>query len=191
MNLVLQRRINALRLPDTVMIVIAENPDSSMAGFGDREYAVASADAAIKDRTVRLVMTASTTEWLAWARDAGVNPLVINYLTTYPERLAVHDPDNLDLQPTPRAWERVANNLDQLQQLPPVTQQELAADLFSGDLGTEVGVSFAQFVLAQENNSLWRPSRPRKPFRKTLPVLTRQLRCACFGNGLPMMSGHR
>ncbi len=149
MNLVLQRRINALRLPDTVMIVIAENPDSSMAGFGDREYAVASADAAIKDRTVRLVMTASTTEWLAWARDAGVNPLVINYLTTYPERLAVHDPDNLDLQPTPRAWERVANNLDQLQQLPPATQLELADDLFSGDLGTEVGVSFAQFVLAQ------------------------------------------
>ena len=64
MNLVLQRRINALRLPDTVMIVIAENPDSTMAGFDDREYAVATADAAIKDRTVRLVMTTSTAEWL-------------------------------------------------------------------------------------------------------------------------------
>lgn len=149
MNLVLQRRINALRLPDTVMIIIAENPDSTMAGFGDREYAVASADAAIKDRTVRLVMTTSTAEWLDWARTTGINQLVINYLTTYPERLVVHDPDNLDLQPTPRAWERVANNLDQLQQLPPATQQEFAADLFSGDLGNEVGVSFAQFVLAQ------------------------------------------
>lgn len=149
MNLVLQRRINALRLPDTVMIVIAENPDSTMAGFGDREYAVAAADAAIKDRTVRLVMTTSTTEWLAWAQRAKLNQLVIDYLTTYPERLVAHDPDNLDLQPTPRAWERVSNNLDQLQQLPPTTQQELAADLFSGDLGTEVGVSFAQFVLAQ------------------------------------------
>ena len=56
MNLVLQRRINALRLPATVKIIIAENPDSTMAGFGDREYAVATADAAIKDRTVRLVM---------------------------------------------------------------------------------------------------------------------------------------
>ncbi|MDD6432600.1 MAG: ATP-binding protein [Lactobacillaceae bacterium] len=149
MNLVLQRRINALRLPDTVMIVIAENPDSTMAGFGDREYTVASADAAIKDRTVRLVMTTSTAEWLDWARTTEINQLVINYLTTYPERLVVHDPDNLDLQPTPRAWERVANNLDQLQQLPPATQQELAADLFSGDLGNEVGVSFAQFVLTQ------------------------------------------
>ena len=151
MNLVLQRRINALRLPTTVRIIIAENPDSTMAGFGDREYAVATADAAIKDRTVRLVMTTSTTEWLAWARQAGINQLVINYLTTYPERLSVLDPDNLDLHPTPRAWERVSRDLDQLLKLPATDQQALAADLLSGDLGSEVGVSFAQFVLAQGN----------------------------------------
>ncbi|MCX2187337.1 ATP-binding protein [Limosilactobacillus pontis] len=150
MNLVLQRRINALRLPATVKIIIAENPDSTMAGFGDREYAVATADAAIKDRTVRLVMTTATVEWLAWAKRTGINQLVINYLTTYPERLSILDPENLDLHPTPRAWERVSRNLNQLRQLPPADQQSLAADLFSGDLGTEVGVSFAQFVLAQD-----------------------------------------
>lgn len=141
MNLVLQRRINALRLPTTVKIIIAENPDSTMAGFGDREYAVATADAAIKDRTVRLVMTTSTTEWLAWASQARINQLVINYLTTYPERLSVLDPDNLDLHPTPRAWERVSRNLDQLLKLPATDQQALAVDLFSGDLGGEVGTS--------------------------------------------------
>lgn len=151
MNLVLQRRINALRLPTTVKIIIAENPDSTMAGFGDREYAVATADAAIKDRTVRLVMTTSTTEWLAWASQARINQLVINYLTTYPERLSVLDPDNLDLHPTPRAWERVSRNLDQLLKLPATDQQALAVDLFSGDLGGEVGTSFAQFVLAKGN----------------------------------------
>lgn len=151
MNLVLQRRINALRFPATVMIIIAENPDSTMAGFDDREYAVATADAAIKDRTVRLVMTTSITEWLKWAGKAEINRLVINYLTTYPERLSVLDPDNPDLHPTPRAWERVSRNLDQLLQLPTADQQALAADLFSGDLGTEVGVSFAQFVMAQGN----------------------------------------
>lgn len=151
MNLVLQRRINALRLPETVWIVIAENPDSTMAGFGDREYAVATADAAIKDRTVRLVMTTSPAEWLAWANRVGINRFVINYLTAYPERLSIIDPDNSDLHPTPRAWERVSRNLDQLLQLPLATQQALAADLFSGDLGSEVGVSFAQFVLAQGN----------------------------------------
>lgn len=149
MNLVLQRQINALKLPPTVQIVIAENPDNTMAGFTDRDYGVATGDAAINDRTVRLVMTVSTTEWLAWAQTAGINQLVIDYLTTYPDQLQVLDPDNEDLQPTPRAWERVAKNLDQLQALDSSWQQQLAADLFSGDLGSEVGVAFAQYVLAQ------------------------------------------
>ena len=149
MNLVLQRKINSLRLPSTVRIIIAENPDSTMSGFADREYGVAIGDAAIKDRTVRLVMTSSTTEWLEWAKTAGINKLVIAYLTQYPNQLLVIDPNEEDLAPTPRAWERVSRNLDQLQILDDETQQQLAADIFSGDLGTEIGVAFAQFILAQ------------------------------------------
>lgn len=153
MNLVLQRQINSLRLPDAVKIIIAENPDPTMQGFEDREYGVAIGDDAIKDRTVRLVMGTSTKEWLTWARQpvgsrSRINPLVIQYLQEYPERLAVIDSENPDLKPTPRAWERVSRNLDQLEQLPVQTQQQLAPDLFTGDLGTEVGVSFAQFALA-------------------------------------------
>lgn len=149
MNLVLQRKINSLRLPSTVRIIIAENPDSTMSGFADREYGVAIGDAAIKDRTVRLVMTSSTTEWLEWAKTAGINKLVIAYLTQYPNQLLVIDPNEEDLAPTPRAWERVSRNLDQLQILDDETQRQLAADIFSGDLGTEIGVAFAQFILAQ------------------------------------------
>lgn len=159
MNLVLQRRINALRLPETVKIIIAENPDTTMTGFQNREYGVAVGDAAIKDRTVRLVMAASTTEWLTWAKEVPtgenrqrINPLVTSYLATYPDRLFVFDEESQDLQPTPRAWERVSRNLDQLQQLSAADQRALGADLFSGDLGDEVGVSFAQYVLAQGND---------------------------------------
>lgn len=148
MNLVLQRQINALRLPETVQIIVAENPDNTMPGFADRDYGVARGDAAINDRTVRLVMTTSSAEWLDWAQAKGLNQLVIDYLTTYPAQLQVVDPDNEDLQPTPRAWERVAKNLNQLLQLDADMQQQLAADLFSGDLGSEVGVAFAQYVLA-------------------------------------------
>ena len=81
MNLVLQRRINSLQLPAQVKMIIAENPDSTMAGFNDREYDVAIGDAAINDRTVRLVMATSTTEWLEWARhrQPAINALVIKY----------------------------------------------------------------------------------------------------------------
>lgn len=153
MNLVLQRQINALRLPHQVQIVIAENPDSSMVGFEDRTYDVAVGDAAIKDRTVRLEMTTSTAEWVKWAtqRQPAINTLVVNYLRNHPDRLSIVNPNQGDLQPTPRAWERVSTNLDQLQKLSLADQQALAADLFSGDLGAEVGTSFAEFVLAQGN----------------------------------------
>ena len=153
MNLVLQRQINALRLPHQVQIVIAENPDSSMVGFEDRTYDVAVGDAAIKDRTVRLEMTTSTAEWVKWAtqRQPAINTLVVNYLRNHPDRLSIVNPNQGDLQPRPRAWERVSTNLDQLQKLSLADQQALAADLFSGDLGAEVGTSFAEFVLAQGN----------------------------------------
>ncbi len=155
MNLVLQRQINSLHLPETVKIVIAENPDNTMEGFENSEYAVSTGDAAIKDRTVRLVMTSSTNEWLEWAKKplkqggrSQINPLVIEYLTRYPSRLVQPHQFGSDLTPTPRAWERVSRNLDQLQKLPNELQTQLAPDLFSGDLGTEIGVSFAEFVQA-------------------------------------------
>lgn len=152
MNLVLQRRINSLQLPAQVKMIIAENPDSTMAGFNDREYDVAIGDAAINDRTVRLVMATSTTEWLEWARhrQPAINALVIKYLDSHPDRLMMvaNSPES-DLEPTPRAWERVSKNLDELQKLPRETQEQLAGDLFSGDLGATVGESFAQFFLAQ------------------------------------------
>ena len=152
MNLVLQRRINSLQLPAQVKMIIAENPDSTMAGFNDREYDVAIGDAAINDRTVRLVMATSTTEWLEWARhrQPAINSLVIKYLDSHPDRLMMvaNSPES-DLEPTPRAWERVSTNLNELQKLPRETQEQLAGDLFSGDLGATVGESFAQFFLAQ------------------------------------------
>ncbi|MEY8441147.1 ATP-binding protein [Lactobacillaceae bacterium 24-114] len=153
MNLVLQRKINALKLPDTVKIIIAENPDNTMTGFENSEYAVSVGDAAINDRTVRLVMTSSTMEWLEWAKKpmrgqkrSQINPLVIQYLEQYPTRLIQSHKFGADLTPTPRAWERVSKNLDQLQRLDTSIQAELAPDLFSGDLGNEIGVSFAKFI---------------------------------------------
>lgn len=149
MNVVLQRQVNSLHLPEQVHIIIAENPDSTMDGFGESDYAVTPADAAIKDRTVRLVMRASLTDWLAWARAkiAGkqrIAPLVIKYLQEHPDQL---NQTATDLAPTPRAWQRVSQNLRQLQKLPAVEQQQLMPDVFSGDLGVETGTDFASFVL--------------------------------------------
>ncbi len=154
MNLVLQRKINSLSLPTQVHIIIAENPDNTMTGFKHSDYGVAMGDAAIKDRTVRLVMATSLDDWLKWAKQkvngnrSRINPLIISYLEEYPQRLSSQPSYDSDLVPTPRAWERVSRNLDQLEQLPADQRAVLAPDLFSGDLGVEVGVSFAEYVQA-------------------------------------------
>lgn len=150
MNLVLQRQVNALRLPDEVKIVIAENPDSSMEEFADSNYAVAAGDAAIRDRTVRLVMRSSVDDWLQWASQkldghSRIHRLVRQYIQENPDSLAPQEHGD-DLYPTPRSWERVSRNLEQLLKLDQQQQNDLMADIFSGDLGTSVGVAFAEFV---------------------------------------------
>lgn len=152
MNLVLQRRVNSLQLPGSVHLVIAENPDSTMEEFTDSDYAVAAGDAAIKDRTVRLVMQPSLDDWLNWAAGIGdrprIAPLVQQYLRKHPQQLAPQEHGD-DLYPTPRSWERVSKNLTELLKLPEEQWRQLVDDVFSGDLGSVVGVEFAEYVKQQ------------------------------------------
>lgn len=155
MNLVLQRRVNSLQLPSQVHIIIAENPDDSMSGFDTPNYAVTPADTAIKDRTVRLVMEASLTDWLSWAQTTDskghqvILPIVQEYLQEHPDYL--NGPQSQDLYPTPRAWQRVSDNLKQIYSLPTNKQAAMMSDIFSGDLGDEVGVAFAEYVLHHDH----------------------------------------
>lgn len=153
MNLVLQRQINSLKLPQQVRIVIAENPDATMTNFSHDDYAVTPADDAIKDRTFRLEMAASLIDWQQWANglnqhgEPRIQPIVQRYLQDHPTYF--NGPQNGDLYPTPRSWERVSRNLTQLLKLDQQNRATLMADVFSGDLGIEVGTAFADYVLHQ------------------------------------------
>ncbi|MGV0168923.1 ATP-binding protein [Furfurilactobacillus sp. WILCCON 0119] len=155
MNLVLQRQINDLTLPDEVQLILAENPDAQMAGFEQTFYGVTAGDDAIKDRTTRLEMRVSVADWLTWAKKTNAQelmnivPQVQAYLTDHPEELRPTEHD-ADLYPTPRAWQRVSDNLRQLARLPETQQAALRFDLLTGDLGLTVGAKFTAFL----NNSL-------------------------------------
>ncbi|PWG00900.1 ATP-binding protein [Levilactobacillus bambusae] len=144
MNLVLQRQINTLKLPDQVQLILAENPDASMTGFEQTAYGVTPGDAAINDRTVRLVLTADSTSWLTWAGD-HINGLVKEYLEQTPGDLMPTDHDE-DLYPTPRAWERVSDILNQTTELTVAEQETVLPDLITGNLGVTVGQAFYGFV---------------------------------------------
>ncbi|WP_137596667.1 ATP-binding protein [Paucilactobacillus kaifaensis] len=155
MNLVLQREINSLVLPDQVHIVIAENPDSTMAGFEDTSYGVTVGDDAIKDRTVRLVMRVDVSDWLTWARQEEngrpqIHPLVQQYIESEPAMLHPQTREN-DLYPTPRAWKRVSDNLFELDKVTSDVRQTVQLDLLQGDLGENIGIAFDQFIKEQTN----------------------------------------
>ncbi|MHA8138451.1 ATP-binding protein [Lactobacillaceae bacterium Scapto_B20] len=150
MNLVLQRQINALILPEQVHIIIAENPDASMTGFEDRSYSVMSGDDAIKDRTVRLVLRSDFYDWLDWAReDDHIDPVVISYLTDHPEMLSTKIEGD-DIFPTPRAWQRVSDNYRQLMHLDANQRSAIQLEVFAGDLGTQVASAFNEYVQTQQ-----------------------------------------
>lgn len=155
MNLVLQREINSLVLPDQVHIVIAENPDNTMAGFEETGYGVTAGDDAIKDRTVRLVMRVEASDWLSWAKRQvngrpQIHQLVQQYIESEPTMLHPHTREN-DLYPTPRAWKRVSDNLFELDNATPDLRHTLQLDLLQGDLGENIGIAFNQFIQEQED----------------------------------------
>ncbi|WP_309296912.1 ATP-binding protein [Levilactobacillus humaensis] len=155
MNLVLQRQINTLKLPQQVHLVLAENPDATMAGFEQSHYGVTPGDAAIADRTTRLILTADSDSWLEWAttETAGsprLTPLVTDYVAENPADLhlvasgtAMADDD---LQPTPRAWERVSDALRELDRQRLMGQTAILTAILQGNLGTTVGTTFASYV---------------------------------------------
>lgn len=149
MNLVLQRQINSLQLPAEVQIILAENPDSDMPGFEESNYAVAAGDDAIKDRTTRLVMRVDVADWLHWAKTevSGrpvIHQIVWHYISTTPDAL-YPDVREADLNPTPRAWQRVSDNLYELEKLDPKIVDTLIFDIIAGDLGSLHAQLFVQY----------------------------------------------
>ncbi len=157
MNLVLQRQINTLTLPEQVHLILAENPDATMAGFEQSHYGVTPGDAAIADRTTRLILRADPATWLKWATTPvndgpRIDPLVTKYLTDNPADLHVVGTANAtddDLQSTPRAWERVSRAIRELDTQHLFSQTAVVTAIMQGNLGMTVGTAFAGFLMAQ------------------------------------------
>lgn len=157
MNLVLQRQINTLKLPRQVRLILAENPDATMAGFEQSHYGVTPGDAAIADRTTRLILRADAASWLDWAtaETAGqprIDPLVTTYLAENPGDLYVAATGTMaddDLQPTPRAWERVSRALREVDRQNLWGHLGMLTAILQGNLGVTVGMAFAGYISEQ------------------------------------------
>ncbi len=134
-ELILDRRLNNMKLPDDVFIVCAGNPD-------DERYDVVPMSESMRDRLMHLKVTPDVDAWLAWARskDSGIHPDVARFIEQDPKAAYLHDSKDeafpVEIKHSFRSWERVGL----IHALPISTA--LKTECMRGVVGPELAVAF-------------------------------------------------
>ena len=63
------------------------------------------------NRMIHVHMRVSASQWLTWATEAGLHPLVIDYLTQRPDHLWSQPPRHEEPFSTPRSWHMLSDAL--------------------------------------------------------------------------------
>ena len=142
MNLILNREINGYRLHHHVNILAAMNPSSKYGS--DFDYQVVDMDTAQENRFVWLNMESDHEQWINWAVNAGIEPKVIEFISTFPEYLNKKNED--DIRATPRSYERISKSY----QVYKAQKEELPRAIFlnvvRGNVGKMIAEEFMSFV---------------------------------------------
>ncbi len=101
MNLILNREINGYELPPQVHVLAAMNPTDIY------DYQTVEMDVAQENRFVWLYMEADYMQWLDWAVEHDLHPVVTEFISTYPDYLNAHNEE--DINATPRSYERISD----------------------------------------------------------------------------------
>lgn len=142
MNLILNREINGYTLHDGVKIVAAMNPSSKYGS--DFDYQVVDMDVAQENRFVWLHMEPDYVQWLDWAIDAGLEPKVIEFISTFPEYLLKINED--DIRATPRSYERISSLYKIYQKQKDSVPRSVFLNVLRGNVGKLIAEAFINFV---------------------------------------------
>lgn len=113
MSLILERRfgINERKLPDSTIIIAAQNPD-------DGDYSVEAMDPAQASRLVKIKYIASFDNWkhhfaLKYTNlQQNIHPMIVEYLENFPKEFIVaFDEEHDDVGMNPRRWEMASSAL--------------------------------------------------------------------------------
>ncbi|KAA9301947.1 MULTISPECIES: AAA family ATPase [Aerococcus] len=168
MNLVLQRNLMGIDLPDNVVIITAENPSSDVEGFEGSSYATNARDMAINDRTMRIRMGTTLDQWLASfaqvdhpqrSGQARIHPLISDFLQAEGRQYFIVIDETRDKNPTPRAYERLSelfyNYEDAGYDLLDLADDDLLAFLIEGIdgcIGEEAGQVFLSYLQTHQGD---------------------------------------
>lgn len=142
MNLILNREINGYSLHDSVKIVAAMNPSSKYGS--EYDYQVVDMDQAQENRFVWLYMEPDYRQWLDWAIDMGIEPKVVEFISTFPEYL--HKINTDDIRATPRSYERISGHYRVYRQNKDSISRSVFLNVLSGNVGKLIAAEFLSFV---------------------------------------------
>jgi MoxR-like ATPase len=103
-SLIHERRIGEYYLPAGSVVIGAGNraQDSAI---------VKPMSSALLNRMVHVGLTVSHRDWLAWAAEAGIHPLVVEYIQNRPDHLWSQPPKHEEPFSTPRSWHMLSDAL--------------------------------------------------------------------------------
>lgn len=137
MDLTLNRKLAGKSLPEGSRIISAVN--------GGSEYQLTELDPALVSRFNIYEFAPSVEDWISWARGAGLDSRITDFISENPEYLdgdsSLDDRDGLSRSPDRRSWERISNIIKNFKTL---GEQELV--LVSGIVGSQAASLFFRFV---------------------------------------------
>lgn len=159
MNILLTRQVNGYTFPWWVFFVAAMNPCSK-----DSLYATNEMDPAQLDRFIKIDVKASSNDWLNYAKDNSLSPIICSYVKENRSDLIGDDNNSVDdlaSTPSPRGYDMldtIISSLDKIKVFFDKKETEIKvvqADLrviFRAKLGDEVGERFYQYYIKQANS---------------------------------------
>ena len=139
-----ERRLGEYKLPDNWLIVCLGNGEDDGGDFQGMEGNFA-------NRCSVFNVECDVETWKTWGYKAGINALVLAYVSWSPADLHTYDPDKDDeiLFASPRSWEAVS---DILNKYGFSSNDEYMHLRIKGNLGTAVGNRFIAFCKFKESN---------------------------------------
>lgn len=138
MNLILDREINGYTLPGDVKIIAAMNPSNT------DDYQAVEMDSAQENRFVWLYLEPDYMQWLDWAADFGIEPKVMEFISTFPEYLHQHNSD--DISATPRSYERISRLYAIYKEKTDTIPRSVFFNVIRGNVGKLIAEEFVNFV---------------------------------------------
>jgi hypothetical protein len=135
-SLINDRRLGEYQLPRGSVVIGAGNRAQDQA-------IVKPMSSALMNRMLHVELRPNSRDWLAWARNHGIHPWVLNYIETRPDHLFVPPPKTEETFSTPRSWHILSDALTAYG--PDLTAEEVEL-LASGCLSTPHARSFTAFT---------------------------------------------